>query len=383
MSLIGSPTAAGTIRFPRCYLVVNGSQIPCLAAQVTRNSERTSDTFSARLSVTQSAQYGMDLAAWADFQPDGDASIVFSTAPGGGDAVTMITGAIDIPVINWQSMTVGVQGRDKGSSLTEKRRSQKFQNQQSSDIVSSIAQDHGLDVAAIPGSGFAGKIWDQDTVHMVINRSDFEVLNDLAEREGFRWYVDGTTLYFEPTEQDNGAYQVFWQPPTPDSYASANAMDLRTFRNMTAAKSHEVNVSAWHHKDKKQYNAKATSPGVGSDSVIFEHHHNGRNQDQVETLANSRLKNAIRHDCNVAVKLPGDLGIDVRQKLQLSGTGTVYDQSYDIDSIVFAMSWESGFTMDITARGPKDGRDSLSTTDANNLSTDGTSGYFLSLLGHR
>ena len=106
---------------------------------------------------------------------------------------------------------------------------------------------------------------------------------------------------------------------------------------MTAARPHDVNVKSWHHKDKKQYAYDASAAGIG-ESVEIEHHHNGRNQSQVETLAKSRLKDAIRHDCNVVVKAPGDLSVNARMKFQLTGTGTVYDQAYDIDSVTFVGS---------------------------------------------
>jgi hypothetical protein len=47
--------------------------------------------------------------------------------------------------------------------------------------------------------------------------------------------------------------------------------------------------------------------------------------------------------------------VDVRQKLNLSGTGTIYDQDYDIDGVDFDIEWGEGFLMNIQGTGAKQG----------------------------
>ena len=54
--------------------------------------------------------------------------------------------------------------------------------------------------------------------------------------------------------------------------------------------------------------------------------------------------------------MPGSLDIDVTQKLRLSGTSTIYDQAYDIDSIDFDLGWADAFLMDLVCRSAKEGR---------------------------
>lgn len=349
---------AVTVRQPRCWLLVNGAAIPCLSAEVTRKSKRSADTFSASMAIGTTQMFGMGLADWADYQP-GDVSIIFATQAGAGDQTVMITGTIDTPAINWDDMTVAVSGRDKSGPLTEKRRSQKFLNQKASDIASQIAQDHGLSASVVPTSDNAGKTYSSDTAHIVLNRSDFEIMSDLADGQGYRWYVDGTTLYFEPKEQDSDVYSATWYPPGAVApYGVASIYSLGTHRNMTAAKPHNLTVASWHHHDKKQYTSTATAGGVGSEPVEIDHHHNMRNQDQVNKLAASRLADAIRHDCNVTATGPGDLTVNARMKFQLSGTGTIYDQTYDIDSVAFQMGWDRFFEMTIEAKIAMSGRSS-------------------------
>ncbi len=347
-------TGAVDLRSPRVWLSLAGTQIPCLSATVTRKSERKADTFSAELDIFDTALSGFGLAEWADYQPV-DVQVMMAldalSAP-----TSMITGMIDEPRINWDEMTVTVAGRDKSASLIERRRSQKFANQKSSEIVSTIAKDHGLSVSATDSSDLAGKIYDQDTNHLVLNRSDYEVLSDLAEREGFRWYVDGTTLYFEPKGGGSTNAVFYWYPPgVLAAYGVATITKLTTHRNMTAAKPHKLNVASWHHKDKKRYLGTGSAGGVG-DSIDIEHHHNGKTQAQADKLANSRVKDAIRHDCNIIIVAPADFSLDVRQQIELRGTATIYDQPYDTDSIIFEVAWAQGAEMTINGKIAKAGR---------------------------
>jgi hypothetical protein len=346
-----------TVRYPRCWLRVNGADIPCMKAEVARKSKRAADTFTATLSITESSRFGLTLAQWADYQPS-DVSIVMATAFGEADKQVMMTGRVDRPAINWMQMTVSVSGRDKSASLTEKRRNEKFQNKKSSDIVSKIAQDHGLTAVVTDSSDFAGKKYDADLTHLVLNRSDFVTISRLAEREGYRWYVDGNSLYFEPKESASGVLTVYYKPPQPDNYAVGNILDFQTGRNMTAARPHLVKVKSWHHRDKKLYTGQAQAGGVG-DTVEYEYHHNLHTQDQANKVAKSRLKDAKRHDCDVTVKMPGDLSVNARMKMKVIGTGTIYDQLYDIDEILFSMAWGDAFPMTIHGKAPKGGAGSV------------------------
>lgn len=345
-----------TVSYPQAYLSIGGAMIPCETATVTRHARREPDTFSATFAADVAAAQGLDLNFWADYQPQ-DAQILMGTQPGGGDLRSMVTGTIDVPEISWFDMKISVKSRDKSAKLGEKKLSKTYKNQKSSEIAQDIGQQAGLDTSGVQDSGdYSGQKYDQDTVHLALNRSLYEIMNDLADREGFRWYVDGTTLYFEPDGQSSGTFSVYYSPPTPGQVAEGNCIKLVTARNMTAAQQHRMTVKSFHHHDKKLYSATEQAGGAGSDTIEHEHHHNGRNQDQVEKLAKSRLKNAIRHDLNVSIEMPGDLSVDVRQTLSLSGTGTIYDQSLDIDTVSWHVSWGEGFTMDLEAKSAKAGR---------------------------
>jgi hypothetical protein len=56
---------------------------------------------------------------------------------------------------------------------------------------------------------------------------------------------------------------------------------------------------------------------------------------EVEAVSKSRLSDYKRHELAIEVDLPGDLSVDKKGKLQLQGTGSIFDTTYDIDSIEF------------------------------------------------
>ena len=49
-------------------------------------------------------------------------------------------------------------------------------------------------------------------------------------------------------------------------------------------------------------------------------------------------------------ELPGDTILDTTSVIQVTGTGTAYDQIYYPDSISRYMHWDGGFSMTVSAK---------------------------------
>ena len=358
MSYIGAYGAVlPSVRQPRAWVQIGSANIPVLTTTVTRKATRHADTFSAEMSINEAALYCYGLPQWADWDPNQDVAIVMASQIGGADTTTMISGRIDVPKITLADMKVSISSRDKSSALTESKRNQKFLNQKSSDAATQIAQDNGLNPVVTDTGDYAGKTYTTDTANLVLNRTDFETMNVLAEREGFRWYVEGDDLIFEPKDTDNGTISIIYQPPGPNtsSVGYANCSDLTLASNSTAARPHEVTYAGWHHGQKKLYKSVQTATGKG-DTVKYRFHYNGNTQAQLDLKAAARLKDLIRHELSITAKMPGDLTVDPRMVAQVSGTGTIYDQTYDPDSIEWTLGWEEFFEMTIEAKGARPGR---------------------------
>ena len=57
-----------------------------------------------------------------------------------------------------------------------------------------------------------------------------------------------------------------------------------------------------------------------------------------------------RHERLLSAELPGDLELDSRSLVRLSGTGTSWDQAYYPESVTRRLSFEGGFTMSLRAK---------------------------------
>lgn len=334
------------------YLVIGGARVPVQRAEVTKTSKRKADTFSCELSISAATQLaGLDASYWATVD-DVECEIIFSID---GAEKSMFTGKLDSAPMDWTKMSVSPAGRDKSVGLTESRRNKKYVNKKASAIVSEIASENGLNPVIVESDDDAGKQYDTDTAHLVLNTTDYEAVSTLAEREGYRWFVDGSDLIFQPKGSSGAVYEVHYTPPAPGQVASANAIRLTTDRNRGSARSTSVKIKSWHHKHKKLYQAEAKASGSGKE-VKYEHHLPMLTQGQADKVAKSKLKDAIRHELSVGVEMPADVSIDHTGSLSLSGTGTIFDQEYDIDEVRFSYSWGSAFTMDITGKSALKGR---------------------------
>jgi phage protein D len=354
-------------RQPRAYLVINNQQIPCIKASVVKTSERSSDTFDVDLALDATAQLGFDAAFWAKVDSADNATVTMR-AFAGDPGQTMISGAIDSIEIDWIARTISVSGRDKSAKLAENRESKEYNNQPISQIVQDIAAANGLNPVITGGTEIAGKQGDTDTSESIMGETNFETLSNIAEEFGYRWYVDGNDLHFEPTESSSNVYQLIYRPPQPSGPpGSANFTYFTTKRNLKASKTVNVEVDSWDTDNAKLNSGKATAPGAtDGDQLNYKIEGQNLTPAQAKAAAIAKANEIIRHELALNVRTPGDLSIDVTQKLSLLGTGTLYDQQYDIDNVHFDIGYGHGhghshghghgFEMTIKTKASKKGR---------------------------
>lgn len=354
------PFTSPDVRQPRAYLQIDGQNIPVSHATVVKSSTRSSDTFEATIFSDLSAIQSFDMLWWASQDAIDGISVLFSVYEG-DTPKTMITGNADSISIDWDERTVEISGRDHSSKLSETRVTEKYNNQTISDVVSDIASKAGLNPVISGGSDVVGKQFDTDTTYLALGQTGFELLSDLAERYGYRFFVDGSDLHFEPNESNSGVYQVAYRPPAPGQPLAMNATRLKTSRNLKASKTVNVEVNSWDTKTQTNNQGSATVEGASGDALNYKIDNAPTlSQADADVIAAAKAEEVTRHELNVEVSMPGDLDASVTQKLSLSGTGTLYDQEYDIDHIHFEIGHHGhgggGFQMTISTKAAKKGR---------------------------
>jgi phage protein D len=76
----------------------------------------------------------------------------------------------------------------------------------------------------------------------------------------------------------------------------------------------------------------------------------GLTSDQADAQAQRLQSLASAFQMQVEVDIPGDSSINATMSLNLTGTGTAWDQTYYIDTVTHEFSFEDGFRTTIEAK---------------------------------
>lgn len=324
------------------FVSVNGGMFPVIDAEVTAGKTKKADEFRATLSLT----YGGAIAL-------ADAS---------GASVTIMLGGAAIPGsfqlehvdVDFEGTKVTISGRDAAAaSLIDNSNTQTFTNQSPQQVVQAIAS--GIPVQMDSIGGMAGKIYDQDWNAITHRVPRWDSINRIADIYGLNAFVTGGTLYLKDVDFDWPPISIFWSPPE-NGPAQSNFLKLKCSRNFQMSKQINVTATSYNYRKKKLMTGRSTAGGSGSGRLDYSYPVAGHTQDQVDNLAKKKAKEHSKHAFDVEVEIPGDASITPLMSLQLIGTGSVFDQNYDVDGVTHKVSFDGGFTT--TIKGKTDGGDS-------------------------
>jgi phage protein D len=254
------------------------------------------------------------------------------------------------------SRMLTLSGRDLSAPLIDSKTAEKFVNQTSSQIATTLAQRHGLNASVQPTTAKAGTYYEIDNVVLTQEQTEWDLLIYLAEHEGFDVWVSGQTLYFQPSPV-NTAPPYLLLSPSPDNTALAsNAVNIRVSRSETLAKDVIVKVQSWNQQQQRSFvvTYKVTqafkSQRTGGQSQIYSFVVPNLNRDQALKLAKAKAEEITRHERILTASLPGDNLLTTRAIVQLVGTNTAWDQYYYPDTVSRRLSAAEGYRMELRAK---------------------------------
>lgn len=357
-----------SLRQPTCR--ING--IPVIEAEVLVHRYQSANDFTATLSMTAIEQKGGSVSQWLNAKQS--VSII------GGDRLgktkALIQGTVDAAEADWHKRTIRIQGRDEATAKlidsTVDPQKDQFQNKSSEDVVRELAGRNGLSVQTDGGGGGqdkAGRTHVKDEYNLITGQeSAWNVIRQLAEREGKVAYVDDQNkLHFVKPENSGGGatISIRYHKPGP-GHPEGNFTELRV-TTLFPAKEIRADATSFHSRDKKTYSGNAGGGeggggsgdggggggGGGSDGQGggLKIETPGMKQEQVQAVAKGFNVLTARHFKRLTFSGPGDTSADVHGQVNLSGTGTENDDTYDIDSIRWVFDGPgSNFTMTVDAR---------------------------------
>ncbi|WP_199155272.1 phage late control D family protein [Chromobacterium sp. ASV23] len=276
------------------------------------------------------------------------------------DLKSWVYGRVDDIEIDPVTFTITVSGRDLTSVFIDTKTTEKWQNKKAYEIATALAQRHGLTPVVAKTTTTVGKYYEIDHVHMANERSEWDILLYLAAHEGYKVWVRGQSLYFQPAPTNTvPTYKLVWQPAHgAKGYPSANFQSIQMSRVLTVSRGIQVSIRSWNKKFAKGFTVnypstktKTVQPGSAASSVqTYVRDVPNLTQDQALQQARNWYEQLIAHEMKIEVLLPGDNDIDITSVIQLSGTGTAFDQRYYPSSITRTLSMDGGYTMRVMAK---------------------------------
>lgn len=363
---VASPAAAGPVRHPRGLVKLNDSAVEgWISWAVSSNSFYEADTF--RVSFAVSALPSSNDANWFSTQKELFAEIFvgFPTNwddPDPSELDSLIYGRVDEISFNPHTREITLTGRDLTAAFIDTKITTQYLNKTSSEVVEALAQAHGMTAVGSKTTQKVGTYYNQDQVHLLATRSEWDEIAYLARQEGFVAYVVGKELHFEPDPIDTAnPFDITWEAPV-DGTASpiANVTDLNFSRALTVAKGITVTarsasltkktpvVQSYPSAAKAIQAGKATP--FGQTQNYFFIMAAGKTPVEVESYARKRYDEIISHEMKLSARLPGDNAVKIKNPIRVTGTETAWDQTYFARAIEREMSIDEGYEMTIEAQ---------------------------------
>lgn len=365
--------ADGIARAPRSIIKVNGQRLTgCVVEwEVNNNNHYAADTFRLVLALSGlptdrraawwSSQISLTVEIWAGLPPDPENYAE-------SQLQNWIVGNVDDVEFDPAATTVTLSGRDKTALLIDTKTTEKWPERRASDIALELAARHGLVAVVTTTTAKVGKFYELEKVHMTDERSEWDLLTYLANKEGFVAFVRGNELHFEPRPTVE-PWPLRWEDPTDARGApQANAKAVKFTRNLTVARGIIVEVRSWNHKHKKGYTAyyprapkriKAGTSGPAGGAQTYVFVRAGMTQQDADEFAANKHRELTRHEMKLEASMPADDALNTESLIRVTGTGSSFDQDYFPDSITRRMSLTEGYTMTVHAKNHNPDSESL------------------------
>jgi phage protein D len=368
--MLNDPNAPSVVRHPRSIVKIGGAVYACFANpadninapmpmpgwiewEVENNSFFAADRFSVSFAVSalpdgrkedwfvQQEEITVEIFAGFPADPDN-----YDT----GQLQSLIYGQADEVEFDPVRRVIHLSGRDLTGRMIDTKVTDVFVNRTTADVARMMAAKYDLLPRITDSKIDFGKYYANNINAQLRSGSDWDVLCQAAHLAQFNVYVSGHELHFEPpTDSNQPTYMLQWQSD-PFTF---NGTHLHFTRSLILAAGARVTVRSANQKTGKV--AQGIYPqSAPSSAQQYTYKFANLNPEQAQARAESLYKEIAQHEIKLRAELPADLDISTQTVLQVSGTGTIFDQKYYPDAVTRRMSFHDGFTMSVTAKNMTD-----------------------------
>jgi hypothetical protein len=321
-----------------------------LRASIATTNAFAADTFSLTFALGPEASG--DMVFWSSVSSASITATAVSAQNYGLTYFDLVTGMIDTIHVNPIQRMVGVEGRDLSSSLINAYHQQDFVNQTASEIVTTIAQYHSLRPVVTATVGNIGRYYTDGYTKLSLGQfstlqSDWDLVVQLARQSSFDVFVQGRSLFFQPTIQYS-ATPLFLDVRDVKSMRIERNLDLGASPTATVQSWNSQNMAAYRSNNLEDGTADKVPPSSGAASPFLFSASN-YNSEQVNNLAARYAAELARLTTVLELEMPWDLSLAPRTTIFLTGTNSSFDAAYQIDGIERHYSSISGSTQTLRA----------------------------------
>ncbi|WP_102323856.1 hypothetical protein [Komagataeibacter saccharivorans] len=359
-------------RLPRARLLVNGverTETGLEEFSLTRTRYSRTDTLDLTLALdrTKIPANGLwfDLAAPAEGQALGDIDITLQMrdeAKAGAQWTTMFQGIVDHVEWSPAETSVHIQCRDYLAKLLDMRVLDGWMNMTGADVVKAMITDAGLTPNVTMTDGMVGQFWQIEHKRKSASshsrfQTAFDLASYLANMTGCDLYADGKTIVCAPYPTANGdnTQTLDYNDTGPLAPIQMGASGLRFTRDYQIAKGVMVHVSSWDSRQRSRveyyWSAEGGSPKMAERTGnLHSFTLPGARLNLLQQYAEQKYNQIVAHERTITGQIPGRITLAPRQFMQITGTGTTWDGTLDVDAVSSRFSWSGGFSQQITLR---------------------------------
>lgn len=348
-------------RAPRLRLLANGRVvIGAVRLEVESNNHYACDRVSGEVSLSADPAFGL---GWWGSQTDIKIEAQMAVmAPGAGSPAwqSLTVATVDSLDTDITTNSLRFEARDMTARFLETKIQKTFANQTSSQIAQTLAAGHGMTADVQATKTIVGQYYQLEHDRVSLDNfshqtTEWDLLTYLAQQEDYDVWVTGNTLHFKPVTSSNSGvpFVVQYEPgPVP----ILNVERLRLERSLTLAKDIQVTVKTTNLRTGKAYarvvraNGAKTATPLNSTVQSYVFLKPGLTPDQALQYAQQKLNELTRHERIVTIEMPGELNLTARSMVQVTGTGSTWDQTYYIDTLTRSMDWTQGFTQSVRCK---------------------------------
>ncbi|MBO1361758.1 hypothetical protein J2D73_18410 [Acetobacter sacchari] len=358
-------------RSPRCRLLVNGveqSGFGVLSFSLDRTRYGRCDTLTLELafdrSVTQ-APYWFDVSDPASGSTLSDIDIQLQMRDeesSGSQWTAVFQGIVDNVAFRPFSSSVSVTCRDYLAKLMDMRVMDTWLNLTGTELLKSVITAAGLTPNVTVTTGYEGQFWQiEHKRHAAAGQHRFQTAFDLvryvANGSNCDFYADGKTIVVAPypSSDDATAHSLKYSDPGGGSPIVADFWDANFGRDYQTAKGVVVHCLSWDSKQRIKSEVYFSALGAGkknalANGTMHSFKFPGLKQDQLQAKAEALYRQIVAHGRDLTFTVHGRASLAPRQFMTLTGTGTTWDGTHDVDAVSSTFGWDQGYTQNVTLR---------------------------------